>query len=1144
MSSRTNLCMNKSIIQIDLNNFYPTPEVIGEFTLNKVIEKGFFIEKEVNCFYEVIEIINLVIPPSLPVDNPNDFITIKSPRLGLHSSRMQANIPIHTNGIKFLIEANIDKIQNVILGITNDKEDTQEIPISFTLRQQCAKYKIYDEKEYAFKILVKPAKAKLVIDYKPLLDQIEYEEAKNFHIGDLSFSFKRTLGYFYHESFRVNMSIEEGVDRKIIEVDLNNIRERLMSESSLNVPVYCRTKYLPDFSEEMIITVKINAEDPITSYAETEFNIEVLPDSTKTELLVEILDEDVLKNGASYQFKNNRRWLGATQKSKMTCFELLASNLAESGSGLIKIRSLEVKVDYDKSKIKLADGIDQVFELEKDETFELENKKQSVKKIARLMFRHSHIEEIKAKVLPVKVPVSFEYCFAEKTLLDQQMIEELSFCIKCYREETYYAVLKAETDTICPNCGSGKSGFHRAKARHKEFKEVYPSFLNDKTNNFESQYDWVPFNASISFNLEHYTGNSWLAIDFGTSASVVALADADLLQRGNDDAILVNMNKSLLKLYGQKFEEYSFSEDRNSSIISSEILFRSTNDDENKSFLDSKHYHEDVVQISPPKEILIENSHFSVPYLKSLIGFDAIPDINGSYKKLKYYINDQQPLPYTFGDRPLSVKEVLKNVYNSFLRDFIKPQVAEIEGSVGVKDKIIFTVPNTFTPKQVENIKNIIDTHFDHFKSDSIAFISESDAVACEYISNWHKHNSVRTDKETIRGNDEYIIVYDVGAGTTDLTLFKISGLNNNKERELIVLGKLGKGTAGNYLDYVIASVIDSINENAEKMTRQEGFNSLAHSNKNFIKNFVKPNLHRLDIQFYILPDGSLSEQANAEAQEVYVGQVIEHKLMEQYLNENSTEIIDQFFNLFAGTDPHVSAELKKSKLHTIIFSGRGVLFEKLRTSFEDAVRLFVSDEYQPYVIFNNDSEQLKSVVVKGALNYALEFKNEDLSAIKMRSKNLMARYGFLYKNHNGLWEFLEVLNPSTDSLNSLPHKVFGLSVYEYDTDQVNALGEGFTEMTIDLSYTSLGYFVQSYSKDTAKDFNDRNCDYITVMYTFSRDNIANKNNVSQIPVRVQIDEKNQMSVSIGREEKDSRAPLKIDLETNDTFKKSLWPYV
>ena len=102
-----------------------------------------------------------------------------------------------------------------------------------------------------------------------------------------------------------------------------------------------------------------------------------------------------------------------------------------------------------------------------------------------------------------------------------------------------------------------------------------------------------------------------------------------------------------------------------------------------------------------------------------------------------------------------------------------------------------------------------------------------------------------------------------------------------------------------------------------------------------------------------------------------------------------------------------------------------------------------------------------------GALQYAMVYRNQLNSSVKITNRNIYARYGFLYKDfETGRWLFKEMLNPATRPIKSIPHKLDGITIYEYDTNVYNALP--VNEMpNIDLRNSPVGYFVQSFSPNT-----------------------------------------------------------------------------
>ena len=60
-------------------------------------------------------------------------------------------------------------------------------------------------------------------------------------------------------------------------------------------------------------------------------------------------------------------------------------------------------------------------------------------------------------------------------------------------------------------------------------------------------------------------------------------------------------------------------------------------------------------------------------------------------------------------------------------------------------------------------------------------------------------------------------------------------------------------------------------------------------------------------------------------------------------------------------------------------------------------------------------------------------------------------------------------------------------------------------------------------------------------MATFNPESVCqDKRNVH---IRLVIDENNEMTFTAGDMEFEASAPIKIDVETNNTFKHSMWPY-
>lgn len=1128
--------MSNKTILIDLNAPSSVSEEVGVFTLNKAEKKGIFFVSEVSCTYDHVKITNLDIPPSLHLKGDSkEFIRIKSERLGLPPSSLHFNIPIEENGIQFSVIVDIRLISDVVLGTTKHADEEQQIPISFKVEYQCSQYQIFEQEEFNFLLAFKPYKSSIKITNNCSGKILEQMEGKREKIGHIFFTLNKKFSYYFTGDYSAALKLPDDIDQRLIEANFRNVEKSIDEGRQAVVPVYCKLDYIDKQSLPKEIHVDILGKNGKgILFKEDDFSLQILRSTSDMELEVELLNEKIIADSEEYTLTHPVNWKEG-ERSRMTCFELSLSNTAKSGDGVIRVRNFKLMPSYNTEKIVVEDPDQPLFQYNKAHEVDLRSK-ENAEHIIKLRFRNDHIQSISSPI-DIIMGVEFDYCYTTEQKAQENKIDMLYICRSCIKKGK--RTIEVEVQEKCRNCDAPRAHFQIIRPNTDKFGDYLKLYESNKPK-LEEHLDWQHFQTLITFTIKEDTGDKWLAIDFGTSASVVAVADLDEMQRKKENSIFINMNEALERLYPQKYDQYSYGEDKSSHLISSEILLRSTINESQRTYLKSDNYQEDVVHISPPVEILKENSHFRLPFLKSLIGFDKLPDINNTFKRLKYCKSKENNAILSFAKRPIEVNEILRSVYNSFLRDFVKPQIGKNHPK-----KIVISVPNSFTPIQIANIKSIIEQYFTEFEAENICFISESDAVACAYLSDWRGYNQSRPNSDKTLQKDEYVMVFDVGAGTTDITLFKISREEGKGAKYLDVIGKLGKNTAGNYLDYVIASIIDELSPATEKMTKAIGFNEIAYSNKDFIKNIIKPNLNNPEKSFSINPDGSLSDNP-VSGTEIFIGQIADHALMKDFLEANSTDIIRQFYTLFHEVDGDINVNEKvgKSIVNTVIFSGRSVLYNKLRNSFLDALNKFIDPKSEPHIIFEKDMDKLKSVVTKGALQYATNFRDKEFSALKITSNNLLARYGFLYKNPVvEQWEFLEIFNPSTESTSLFPTNVSGLNIYEYDSKKYSSQGNGVS-ITLDLSNTPKGYFVQSYSEDTARDFNAHNFAYITIMYAFSRKSVVTGRNVRKVPVRVQIDEKNQMAVTIGREEKDPSTPLHFDFESNETFKKSLWPYV
>jgi len=659
--------------------------------------------------------------------------------------------------------------------------------------------------------------------------------------------------------------------------------------------------------------------------------------------------------------------------------------------------------------------------------------------------------------------------------------------------------------------------------------------------------------SRIKFRLFNYTGDHWVALDFGTAATVAAFADSEAIEMKNIDDLVLDLQNSLQKNLDKSYEKTNIKES-DTKFLSSEILLRPATDNVyQQANLNGDDFKTNLVELSPLKN-RITMLQSVLPYLKSLIGSEIVPNLNGfKYRKEK----DSKPVKNE--EYPLRLNDILSNTYQSLISDFVLKSIPRKEKEKA--NKVIFTIPNIFTPKHTRLIKKVVEEKTDQFNKHYISFVSESDAVLSYYLKSWSVLNKNRADIDKYKSgeNDEYIFIYDMGAGTLDITYAKINR-DNDGQTTVDIIGRFGSTSAGNYFDAVIAKAI-------EKLAPEGFFPSidLLHTDtmlaeernimvdlKEAIKKVIKPLLNdpqavvqaTKDDQNKITYSTSSTALINAEDQDVFeirISDLLSSDEIKGFIEKNSQLLLNEFFGLYS--DPERTGEhLHKNQfnINTILFTGRSIQFNKLREAVEIELMEWGNQGDNIHTIYNPDSTELKNIVVKGALQYATSYRDKTGNSTRINNRNVQARYGILTKDNLGYWRFDEFLNPSTTPSSPNVYYKDGITVYKYDTD-VHSAHTGNNK--IDMSHSSVAFFVQSYSSDTARDVTENKWEYITKMFPINR-SVIKVNDYKNIPVRIRIDEENNMVVKVGPKTFGEKEPLSINTVNNNTFKMSMWPYM
>lgn len=637
------------------------------------------------------------------------------------------------------------------------------------------------------------------------------------------------------------------------------------------------------------------------------------------------------------------------------------------------------------------------------------------------------------------------------------------------------------------------------------------------------------FSFTVVKRLYQRPGSKWLAIDYGTSAIVARFADS-----------MLKLRDKKLKLFGVKTDPY----EEDTQYLSSSVVYRNnrtTPDDQSSLICDYDDenelpdYNSLAITLSPTKEVEDQNINFILPCMKMLMGYDYIPNIT-QYSGYTYSYRSEgqvieQPLfnqdeeGRIIPSKLCKVSNIMYEVYKELFLYYIKGDISNPR----MLSNIVLTVPNTFSPNHFLQLRGIISESFKEYNIRNLKFISESDAVACYYFRNWASINRGigRTDEDLVRlRSEEKVLVYDMGAGTLDLTyLIRMEG------SEIEVQGRMGIAKAGNYLDGLLAKII------SDKAESLEGINNLkrisdpveitntdrlvaARKLKEMIKNKFKPILYK-DGESLILRSRDFANIGIRQDIKIPVGEITQDQRFIDYIKSCTSGTLNNFFDFY-----RIGSVADNLRVDTIIISGRASKLSFIQKQLSEYLQSLVKRNpifrlVDMSTVMKEDKS--KDVVAEGAMAYALQ------NNLKIKYNNIMANYGIFYYDSMGDLKYAEILNPRTTKPTA-SQVVEGMIVNQYVTEEVVCDISGCQGNDRPLT------LVQSYSQNTLDDWKNENHEYITVMSQW-----RNLGGVTASHIKIEVDGDNRMRLFIDGAFTDSLAPSHIDVNS-ELNKRSMWP--
>lgn len=635
------------------------------------------------------------------------------------------------------------------------------------------------------------------------------------------------------------------------------------------------------------------------------------------------------------------------------------------------------------------------------------------------------------------------------------------------------------------------------------------------------------YKGTLNWKLIKRPNPEWLCVDFGSSAIVCYYG------KGSQSR-LINLREARQKVYesalksnanqdGFAKDEIKDSIEQNTPFLSSDILLHDVKNSKSTSLCSqisaqtNAKYNCMAVLLSPTEKLSAKNFRRQLPCLKILMGNMYLPE-NDHYNEFRYNYQDENNIVKSdiakrLKDKEyslLNIENIFKETYHTLFRFFIQD-----EAIIEQANKVVLTYPNTYTPHNLLTMKKIVTQTLPAVRE--VEFISESDSVAAYYMAHWSEYHA---STEDIR-DDENILVYDMGAGTLDVT-YLTKRYDSSREKFLLeICGKMGTGRAGNYLDYIIVQILYNklsaknfkkswINTDM-KAVEQEELEARVML-KQIVKTKIKPGLSgTAPIKFEI----------NRYKFEIMPEDILQDKLFETFLYDVTDSI-------WSNIRKHVGEE--RFKVDTIIMSGRSLRLKELQERIEnqasnDNAKCIKLDAITNGANKGMENDRSKTAVVEGAKTYVETYMSND-SPVIIRSRRLQASYGVAFKRTGGVWEYRELLN-----WKDMPYN---------DENKGEFSRPGGPLLVEHTNESDVLKFIQSYlSEDDTRDALNRNAEeFMSVMSEVMMSDFENKPSLN---MNVIVDRNNNVSLYVDDMETKYRAPAGADL--NDVITtRSLWP--
>lgn len=442
--------------------------------------------------------------------------------------------------------------------------------------------------------------------------------------------------------------------------------------------------------------------------------------------------------------------------------------------------------------------------------------------------------------------------------------------------------------------------------------------------------------------------DDWYSIDLGTTGIVVAKWNY-ASQTDDFDGI------SAIEL---KDSEKPIESSRN--IVSSITIL--------KPYTNNKNVGE-IVLAPSTTELKQSAKHVLVP-TKFMVGQDVLPFVNTYRNSFPegLIIGDK-----TYNWEEITPKLILRYTYNTIFSKISKDECDKIR-------KLIITYPNTYTPQSLDWLRNMIISSgiFKNLSGRNLHFIPESDSVVAYYIN---KSMERENNKAT-----ENVVIYDMGAGTLDLSYVKIFVEQENEKliKKSIIEKRIGIPIAGEYFSYLIYE------DFKEKFVEDTKAN---YTTKGWVENFKKKYGTSTTLGDITFENETIINSLHAN-DSIELGDTIN-----KWINICTNDAFVQLFGNKKWGD----------MVDRIVLSGRGSQFKPV----QDKLKELAKDNKITLDLETISLSELKQCVAEGAILYQKIFENSSMP-FSILHRNSYKRIGIKYRvideNFTKKWVYKELM--------------------------------------------------------------------------------------------------------------------------------------